>query len=101
MTCFFHMDHVLVHSSAEKGHLKHPWMTFEKIRGGLKLKLSKYVFFKKHLKYLAHLFSGERMFPLKEKIVSRVEPDPPMDCNKDKTYSRFNLLLEKSYRKFH
>ena len=55
---FFHMGNALVHDSNEEHHLEHLKMIFLRIRKGLKLKLSKYAFFKRHLQYLGHLISG-------------------------------------------
>ena len=70
MICvFFHMDDVLLHDSSKNDHSEHLKMIFQKIReAGLKLKLSKCAFFKRHFKYLGHLISGEGIYPLKKKL---------------------------------
>ena len=62
------MDDALVKDASENDHLEHLKLIFEKIReAGLKLKLSKCKFFKRHLQYLGHLISGEGIYLLKEK----------------------------------
>ena len=67
--CFIHINDVLVHDSRENDHLQHLKIIFQRIREvGLKLKLSKFAFFKRHLQYLGHLISGEGIYPLKEKV---------------------------------
>ena len=67
------MDDVLLHDSNKKDHLKHLKMIFKKIRqAGLKLKLSKYAFFKRNLQHLGYLIVGEGIYPLKEKVASLV-----------------------------
>ena len=54
--CFFHMADVLVNDVSENDHLEHLKLIFQKIREtGLKLKLSKYAFFKRHLQYFGYL----------------------------------------------
>ena len=45
----------------------------------LKFKPLECAFFKGHLQYLKHLISGERICPLKEKVVSLVNLVPPTD----------------------
>ena len=50
--CILYMGDILVHDTNEEDHLKHFLNIFEEIRKmGLKLKLSKCVFYKKHLQY--------------------------------------------------
>ena len=73
------MDEVLAHHSNEEDHLKHLKMICIKMKeAGLKLKLSKHAFFKRHMQYLEHLISGERIYPLKEKVTSLVNQAPPL-----------------------
>ena len=66
--CFFHMDDMLAHDWNEDNHLQHLKIIFMNIKEAmLKLKLPKCAFFKRHLQYLGHLFSGERIYPLRAK----------------------------------
>ena len=90
------MDKVLVQDS-NKDHLKHLQRIFEKIREvGLKLKLSKSAFFKKHLQYFGHHILGAEIYPLTEKVVSLVSLALPIDM----TETRHIIGLVTYYRKF-
>ena len=63
------MDDVLVYNLSENDNLEHLKMIFQNIReAGLKLKLSKRAFSKRHLNYLGNLISGDGIYPLKEKV---------------------------------
>ena len=55
----------------KKEHLEHLEEIFSRLRAaGLKLKLEKCSFFKKHIQYLGHLISAEGIQPLPEKLES-------------------------------
>ena len=63
------MDNLLIYSQTEEECLKHLELVFKKIReAGIKLKMSKCEFFKKEIKYLGHLVSGEGITQMKPKI---------------------------------
>ena len=55
----------------KKDHLEHLEEIFNRLKTvGLKLKLEKCCFFKKHIQYLGHLISAEGIQPLPEKLES-------------------------------
>ena len=64
-----YLDDIIIFSKTEKEHLQHLKEIFERLRkAGLKCKLQKCSFFKKHIQYLGHLISDEGIQPLPEKI---------------------------------
>ena len=51
---------IIIDSRSQKEHLEHLEEIFSRLRAaGLKLKLEKFCFFKKHIQYLGHLISTE------------------------------------------
>ena len=66
-----YVDDIIIFSKTEEEHLQHLENIFERLRvAGLKLKLQKCSFFKKHIQYLGHLISDEGIHPLPEKLES-------------------------------
>ena len=50
-----YLDDIIIYSRSEKEHLEHLEEIFTRLKAaGLKLKLEKYCFFKKHIQYLGH-----------------------------------------------
>ena len=66
-----YLDDIIIFSKTEEEHLEHLEIIFNRLReAGLKLKLQKCSFFKKHIQYLGHLISDEGIQPLPEKLES-------------------------------
>ena len=66
-----YLDDIIIYSRSEKEHLEHLEEIFIRLKAaGLKLKLEKCCFFKKHIQYLGHLISAEGIRPLPEKLES-------------------------------
>ena len=64
-----YLDDIIIYSRNDKEHLEHLEEIFKRLKAaGLKLKLEKCCFFKKHIQYLGHLISAEGIQPLPEKI---------------------------------
>ena len=102
MMFFFHMDDVLVHDTNQDDHLKHLNVILKRFREvGLKLKLSKCAFFRRHVQYLQHLISGERIYPWKEKIASLVNLTPATDVTETRHIKDLASYHEKNYCTFH
>ena len=92
-----YLDDIIIFSRNEEEHLKHIKIIFNKIKeAGLKLKESKYDFFKQEIHYLGHLISVDRIQPLPEKL-DRI-PDMPKP-RLPKEIKQF-LGLTGYYRKF-
>ena len=54
------MDNLLIYSQTEEEHIKHLQPVFEKfIEVGIKLKMSKFEFFRNEIEYVRHLMSGQ------------------------------------------
>ena len=69
-----YLDDIIIYSRSEKEHLEHLEEIFIRLKAaGLKLKLEKCCFFKKHIQYLGHLISAEGIQPLPEKLESIVK----------------------------
>ena len=66
-----YLDDIIIFSRSEEEHLIHLEKVFQRLQeAGLKLKLQKCSFFKKHIQYLGHLLSDEGIQPLPEKLES-------------------------------
>ena len=66
-----YLDDIIIFSRNEEEHLQQIEEIFKRLReAGLKLKLQKCSFFKKHIQYLGHLISDEGIQPLPEKLES-------------------------------
>ena len=92
-----YLDDIIIFSKTEEEHLKHVETIFERLKSaGLKLKLSKCEFFKKHIHYLGHLISDEGIQPLPEKLEAVRQMPPPVSAKEVKQF----LGLVGYYRKF-
>ena len=92
-----YLDDIIIFSKTEEEHLEHLRIIFERLRqAGLKLKMSKCDFFKKHTQYLGHLISDEGIHPLPEKLESIWKMSVPTNPKEVKQF----LGLVGYYRKF-
>ena len=67
--CFTYIDEMLIYSASWKEHVHHLKAVFKCLKEtNLKLKLTKYQFFKKPFHYLVHLISEKSIQPLPEKV---------------------------------
>ena len=73
-----YLDDIIIYSRSEQEHLKHLEEIFIRLKAaGLKLKLEKCCFFKKHIQYLGHLISADGIQPLPEKLESIAKMPAP------------------------
>ena len=92
-----YLDNIIIYSRSEKEHLEHLEEIFIRLKvAGLKLKLKKCCFFKKHIQYLGHLISAEGIQPLPEKLESIAK----MPVSKKPKEVKQFLGLVGFYRKF-
>ena len=92
-----YLDDIIHYSKTEEEHLQHLEEIFEGLqKAGLKLKLQKCSFFRKHIQYLSHLISDEGIQPLPEKLESIAKMPVPQNAKQVKQF----LGLVDYYRKF-
>ena len=92
-----YLDDIIIYSRSEKEHLEHLEEIFSRLKAaGLKLKLEKCCFFKKHIQYLGHLISAEGIQPLPEKSESIAKMPAPKNPKEVKQF----LGLVGYYQKF-
>ena len=92
-----YLDDIIIYSRSEKEHLEHLEEIFTRLKAaGLKLKLERCCFFKKHMQYLGHLISANRIQPLPEKLESIAKMPAPRNPKEVKQF----LRLVGYYRKF-
>ena len=92
-----YLDDIIIYSRSEKEHLEHLEEIFTRLKtAGLKLKLEKCCFFKKHIQYLGHLISADGIQPLPEKLESIAKMPAPKNPKEVKQF----LELVGYYRKF-
>ena len=92
-----YLDDIIIFSKTEEEHLEHLEIIFNRLReAGLKLKLQKCSFFKKHIQYLRYLISDEGIQPLPEKLESIAKMPVPKNAKQVKQF----LGLVGYYRKF-
>ena len=92
-----YLDDIIIFSKTKEEHLQHLEEIFEWLqKAGLKLKLQKCSFFKKHIQYLGHLISDEGIQPLPEKLESITKMPVPQNTKQVKQF----LGLVGYYRKF-
>ena len=92
-----YLDDIIIFSKTEDEHLEHLETIFNRLgEAGLKLKLQKCSFFKKHIQYLGHLISDEGIQPLPEKLESIARMPIPKNAKQVKQF----LGLVGYYRKF-
>ena len=90
-------DIIIIYSRSEKEHLDHLEEIFTRLKAaGLKLKLEKCCFFKRHIQYLGHLISADSIQPLPEKLKSIAKMPAPKNPKEVKQF----LGLVGYYRKF-
>ena len=91
-----YLDDIIIYSRSEKENLEEIFIQLK--AAGLKLKLEKCCFFKKHIQYLGHLISAEEIQPLpgKKKHESIAKMSAPKNPKEVKQF----LGLEGYYRKF-
>ena len=92
-----YLDDIIIYSRSEKEHLEHLEEIFIRLKAaGLKLKLEKCCFFKKHIQYFGHLISVDGIQPLPEKLESIAKMPAPKNSKEVKQF----LGLVHYYRKF-
>ena len=92
-----YLDDIIIYSRSEKEHLEHLEEIFIRLKAaGLKLKLEKCCFFKKHIQYLGHLILVDGIQPLPEKLGSIAKMPAPKNPKEVKQF----LGLVGYYRKF-
>ena len=92
-----YLDDIIIFSKTEEEHLQHLEEIFKRLRkAGLKFKLQKCSFFKKHIQYLGHLISDEGIQLLPEKLESIANVLEPQNAKQVKQF----LGLLGYYRKF-
>ena len=92
-----YLDDIIIYSRSEKEHLEHLEEIFTRLKtAGLKLKLEKCCFFKKHIQYLGHLISADGIQPLPEKLESIAKMPALRNPKEVKQF----LRLVGYYRKF-
>ena len=98
--CNFAMGYlgdIIIYSRSEKEHLEHLEEIFIRLKAaGLKLKLEKCCFFKRHIQYLGHLILADGIQPLPEKLESIAKMPAPKNPKEVKQF----LGLVGYYRKF-
>ena len=84
-----YLDDIIIYSRTETEHLEHLEEIFIRLKAaGLKLKLEKCCFFKKHIQYLGHLISAESIQPLPEKLESIAKMPAPKNPKEVKQFLR-------------
>ena len=92
-----YLDDIIIYSRSEKEHLEHLEKIFTRLKAaGLKLKLEKCCFFKKHIQYLGHLILADGIQPLPEKLKSIAKMPALKNLKEVKQF----LRLVGYYRKF-
>ena len=92
-----YLDDIIIYSRSEQEHLEHLEEIFTRLKSaGLKLKLEKCCFFKKHIQYLGHLISADGIQPLPKKLESIAKMPAPKNPKEVKQF----LGLVGYYRKF-
>ena len=82
-----YLDDIIIYSRSEKEHLEHLEEIFPRLKAaGLKLKLEKCCFFKKHIEYLGHLISEDGIQPLQENFESIAKMPAPRNPKEVKQF---------------
>ena len=90
-----YLDDIIIFSRSEKEHLEHLEEIFTTLKAaGLKLKLEKCCFFKKHIQYLGHLISADGIQPLPEKLKSITKMPAPRNPKRSKTIPPISRILQ-------
>ena len=89
-----YLDNIIIYSGSEKEHLEHLEEIFSGLKAaGLKLKLEKCCFFKKHIQYLGHLISAEGIQPLPEKFGKHSQNASTKKSKRGETIFRISWVL--------
>ena len=92
-----YLDDIIIFSPTEEEHLIYLEKVFQRLQeAGLKLKLQKCSFFKKHIQYVGYLLSEEGIEPLPEELESIAKVPRPKNQKEVKQF----LGLVGYYRKF-
>ena len=82
-----YLDDIIIYSLSEQQHLEHLEEIFIRLKAaGLKLKLKKCCFFKKHIQYLGHLISADGIQPVLEKLESIAKMPAPKNPKEVKQF---------------
>ena len=82
-----YLDDIIIYSKSKKEHLEHLEEIFTRLKkAGLKLKLEKCCFFKKHIQYLGYLISADGIQPLPEKHESIAKMPAPRNPKEVKQF---------------
>ena len=82
-----YLDDIVIFSNNEVEHLQHLETVFKRLQeAGLKLKESKYDFFRSQIHYLGHMLSAEGIQPLPEKLDSITNMPAPENQTKVKQF---------------
>ena len=96
-----YLDDIIIYSRSEKEHLEHLKEIFTRLKtAGLKLKLEKCCFFKKHIQYLGHLISADGIQPLPEKLESIAKMPAPKNPKEVKQFLGLVGYYRKSVPRF-
>ena len=92
-----YLDNIIIYSSTPEEHLQHIKTVFEKLcHAKLSMKLSKYHFFAKEIKYLGHILGIEGIKPVPAKTEAIKAMHPPVNPEQVCAF----LGLVGYYRKF-
>ena len=95
-----YLDDIIIYSRSEKEHLEHIEEIFIRLKAaGLKLKLEKCCFFKRHIQYLGHLILADGIQPLPEKLESIAKMPAPKKPKRSETISQTSRLLQEIHPK--
>lgn len=96
--CLIFLDDILIFSESFEEHLSRLEAVFCQLnKHGLKLKASKYEFFKNSLKYLGHVVSENGVHTDPDKIEALTSWPQPTNIKNIKIFSGFHQLLSAIY----
>ena len=96
-----YLDDIIIYSRSEQEHLEHLEEIFIRLKtAGLKLKLEKCCFFKKHIQYLGHLISADGIQPLPEKLESIAKMPAPRNPKEVKQFLGLQKIHSQIFRHF-
>ena len=91
----FYTYDIIIYSRSEKEHLKHLEEIINRLKAaGLKLKLEKCCFFKRHIKYLSLLILAEGIQPLPEKLESIAKMPAPKNPKEVKQFRQITHCIQ-------
>ena len=93
-----YLDNILIYSRTEKEHLQMLHNAFKcLLMAILKIKLSKWSFFKEQTHYLGHLVSGMSILPLADKIEALMKLTPLTNIKEIRHSSDLKVFTRNSY----